>query len=71
MATKKNVNKTFNVTGRVTVDVGIDISAQDITEAVEKAKELKIEDFVVSQGDTQDYKGPDIRSVWINDAQFL
>lgn len=53
MAAKK-VNKTFNVQARVWADVGVDIVAVTLEEAVESSKKLKLEDFITIDGDHND-----------------
>ncbi len=69
MATKKvsTATKTYNVTGKIRADVGIDISAPSWEEAVTKAGQLKLEDFVELLGDRYDSETPEIRTIFIND----
>lgn len=45
MAAKK-LNKTFNVQGRVWVDVEIEVEAQSLESAVEASKKLTLQDFI-------------------------
>jgi hypothetical protein len=69
MATKKATTgtKSYNVTGRIRADIGIDISASSWEEAVSKAQELKIDDFIDIQGDHYDSQDPEIRTIFINE----
>lgn len=64
MATKKvNALKSFNVTGRIQVDVQVEIDAANLSEALDKAKALKQEDFITIEGYELDGTGPKIVGV--------
>lgn len=56
--------KKFTAAGRVTVEVGLEIEAADLTEALEKAKALKLEDFITILGEHNDSSALKIVSVW-------
>jgi hypothetical protein len=56
--------KTFTVTGRIHIDVGIEVPAKDLEEAFAKAKGLKLENFIEILGDHIDSSGPKIVSIW-------
>lgn len=60
--------RTFHVTGRVHVDVGLEVKAKDMEEALVKAKEFKLQDFVEILGDHNDSSGPEIVSLWSGDS---
>ena len=62
--TKQSELKTLNVTGRVSVDVGLDIRAIDWDDALTQAKSLKVEDFVSILGDYQDGRDVEITAIW-------
>jgi hypothetical protein len=66
---KKNTTsqKTYTVIGRVGVDVSIELTASSIEDAVTKAKELKLENFVSYVGEYQDNECVEIRSLWDNE----
>jgi len=70
MATKKKVtsNSTYNVSAKLKLDVGMEIQASSLEDAVAKSKELKIGDFLDLSGlDHNDSDDPDVYSVWRND----
>ena len=66
MATKTNL-KTFNVTARLQMDVGIEVKAVDFDSAFAQAKEFDESSFVAILGDFQEGEDPVIRSIWVND----
>ena len=64
MATK---TKTFGVTAHIVADVNITIAAASLEEAIQKAKEFKVPDFVERVGDYVDYEDVRITGVWENE----
>lgn len=44
----------FYVEGRITLSVGVEITAKDLDAAVERTKAMKLEDFVDIHGDHND-----------------
>ena len=58
--------KVFSVTGRVSVDVTIEIAAKDWEDAVSQANQLKFESFVSLEGDLLDNRPVQIQSIWID-----
>jgi hypothetical protein len=44
-------NKTFNVQASISILCSTTISAKDLTEAAEKSKDLKVEDFIEILGE--------------------
>ena len=52
MASKKQLR--FFVEARVAVSVSVNISAKSLDEALEKAKQMKLEDFIEILGDHND-----------------
>lgn len=53
MANKKTL-KAFNVSTRMELEVQVTIEAIDFYDAVEKIKELKLEDYITVNGDLND-----------------
>ena len=64
MATKAALGKLYNVTGRVSVDVGIEISATSWEDAATKALQLKVQDFITIDGDYIDGRDVEITTIW-------
>jgi hypothetical protein len=68
MATKTASKlKTFSITGRISVDVGVEIGAEDWDAALVEAKKLKVEDFISILGDYQDGRDVEITTIWKNE----
>lgn len=64
MAVKK-VTQTYNVTGKFELQVGVEVVASSMEEALEAAKKFKVSDFIDFNGnDHQDSTNPEIISVW-------
>lgn len=53
MASKKTL-ETFNISANLKLQVSVNIEAKDFYEAIEKAKELTITDFVTIEGSFDD-----------------
>lgn len=64
MAKATTRKKTYTVTGRVHVDVGLEVEANSLEEAMTKAKDLKLTDFVNILGENNDSSGPEIVSIF-------
>jgi hypothetical protein len=50
----KKAGRTFTISAIVTLDTSIDISADSLEDAVNKANGLKIEDFIEIRGENND-----------------
>lgn len=67
MATKKPEVKTYTVTGTINnLQIGVEVRAKSLEEAVELSRALKFCDFVTTSADVQDFDGPEITAVWKN-----
>ena len=51
---KKQKYQTFTVMAKIDADLMLEISAENLAEAVEKAKNLKWSDFIEVQGEAND-----------------
>ena len=68
MVTKKSETKKYPVTGTITnLDIGVEVLASSLEEALAKGKELKFNNFIQECGDVQDFDGPTLSSVWANE----
>jgi len=58
----------YQIIARIIVDVDITISAKDLDEALKKARDMKVTDFVEIKGEYMDgaYK---LKGVWVNDEK--
>ena len=56
--------KTFTVYGKSTMEVGLEITATSLPEAMEKASKLTVEDFVEVNGE---YIDGDFRIIGVNE----
>jgi hypothetical protein len=51
MAAKKTTKKKYSVYATLHLQISIDVEAESMTDALEKSKALKEEDFVLMHGD--------------------
>jgi hypothetical protein len=51
---KQSTSTRFQIVGRIVALVGVDVPAKTMDEALDKSKELKVEDFITIDGDHQD-----------------
>lgn len=65
MASKPKT-KEYLITGRIHIDVGVAVNANTLDEALEKAKQLKIGDFIEILGEHNDSQGPTIVTICEN-----
>ena len=63
MATTKNI--TYNVIGKLKLEVTVPVTAPSLEEAIAKARELKETDFVTIDGD---YMDGDIKIIGLYEA---
>ena len=63
MATTKNI--TYNVIGKLKLEVAVPVTAPSLEEAIAKARELKETDFVTIDGD---YMDGDIKIIGLYEA---
>lgn len=67
MATKKVANKTYTITGTFNnLQIGVEVQATSLEEAVAKSKDLKFSNFISECEDVHDYEGPEITAIWKN-----
>jgi len=52
----KKTLETFDISAKLKLEVSVQIEAKDFYEAVEKAKELDVSDFVEAVGDMDDFE---------------
>ena len=50
------VRNKFYVMARITLDVGCDITAKDLDDAIARSKQMKLTDFVTIDGECNDSK---------------
>jgi len=48
--------KSFSIYATLTVDVGVDIQANSLSDAIERSKELEVTDFITILGEYNDGK---------------
>lgn len=65
MATKKPEVRTYTVTGTINnLQIGVEVRAKSLEEAVELSKALKFSNFVDTGGSVHHFEGPEITAVW-------
>lgn len=60
-------NRTYHVSAKLTLDVGMEIAADSLQDAAAKASALKITDFIDFKAldlDHNDSENPDVYSIW-------
>jgi len=55
---------TYSVSARIVLHVDLQVDAKDIQFALDKGRELKLDDFVKIKGEHIDSSGPDIIGVY-------
>jgi hypothetical protein len=63
----KIAETTYDVTARVTLDVGVTVTANGLAGAVDAAESLGFEDLGINVHDLQDYGPVTIRSIYVRD----
>lgn len=69
MATQKKTLETFNIQANLKLQVSVQIEAKDFYEAIEKMKELTVQDFVTIEGDYDDGEIVGFEYIGSNDYQ--
>jgi hypothetical protein len=65
-ATKTEL-KTFNITGRVSVDVSVELLAEDWADAITEANNFGTEKFITVEGDCIDSRPVEIIGAWVDE----
>ena len=63
----KKTLDSYSIMAKIYVDVSIDISASSFEEALNKANELDVENFVEMLGECNDSKKPTVYCLYRND----